>query len=238
MSDVELLVRVAGLTQYDRDRLVLDSVRFEAAPGSLFVLYGASGSGKSTLLAILAGIQAYTAGTVETCGQTAIGFVPQDGGLFPNLKVSENLQAVGMIRGMDARELHRRIEESLASLGLADVRRERARRLPWGMRGRLALACALLGGPRLLLVDDILSRGDPVSSRLIVESVRRYVADGGACVWCTARPAEAVDLAAGGAARLAALEGGRLTVYEDAAAFEQGLRDERRCAEKPAVDGS
>lgn len=238
MTDMRPIVRVSGLTQYIHDRPVLEDVSFEVFPGSMFILYGPSGSGKTVLLSILAGVQAYSAGAVETCGRRDTGLVTQEFSLFANFTVGENLRAVGMIRGMDVRELARRVEELAVSFQLAEVLRRKAGRLPWGPRRRLALACALLGAPRLLLVDDILSRGDPESSRIIVENVRRHVEEGNACVWATGRRDEAAGLAGGGAARVGLLDGGGgLTVYDDpgefARAMEGGGRHERRPAVEP-----
>ncbi|MDI6711225.1 MAG: ATP-binding cassette domain-containing protein [Bacillota bacterium] len=218
MTEVQPLVKVSGLRQYIRDRLVLDGVSFEVFPGDLFVLYGPSGGGKTVLISVLAGIQAHSAGRVETCGRGETGLVTQEESLFPDFTAGENLQAAGLIRGMDGRSLRRRMEELAAELRLGGVWRDRVRRLPWGPRRRLALACALVAAPRLLLVDDILFRGDPESSRMITDTVRSYVAAGNACVWATGRRDEAAALAGGGA-RVALLDGGRLTVCDDPGEF-------------------
>jgi len=187
VTEVQPLVKVSGLAQYIRGRLVLDGVSFEVFPRDLFVLYGPSGSGKTELISILAGIRAHSSGMVETCGRRETGLVTQEESLFPDFTAGENLQAAGLIRGMDWRSLRRRMDELAAELHLGGVWRDRVRHLPWGPRRRLALACALVSAPRLLLVDDILFRSDPESDRIITAAVRSYVDAGNACVWATGR---------------------------------------------------
>ena len=80
-------VKVVNLTQHIHNKPVLNEVSFETVPGEMFVLFGPSGAGKTTLISILAGIQTYTAGTVEVCDQQQIGLVTQEYSLFPTLQL-------------------------------------------------------------------------------------------------------------------------------------------------------
>lgn len=211
---MEHVVRVSGLTQCIADEIVLDNVNFQVDAGKLFILFGYSGSGKTTLISILAGVQAYKSGTVEVCDRRDIGLVTQQYSLFTHLTVQENLQAIGMMKGMSPQELNHRVPSVVEALQLENALRHRAGRLPWGAQQRLALACAILNNPRLLLVDDILSRGDPESTEVIVRSTRAHVAQGNTCIWATGRLPEVFDLAASDHVEIGLLVKGNLTVHQ------------------------
>lgn len=207
MIDVDPVVKVSGLTQYINDHKVLDGISFQVDPGRLFVLTGPSGAGKTVLISILAGIQAFKSGTVEVMGHVAggrkgsykqhIGLVTQQYSLFENFTAGENLTVIGMMRGMAARDLNRRTDQLVDSLGLEEFLRRTVRTLPWGPKQRLALACAMLAGPKLLLVDEILSGDDYQSVVLILKNIVSYINKGNTCVWATGRLREAALIAEG-----------------------------------------
>jgi len=102
-----------------------------------------------------------------------------------------------MMRGIPAKILSDRIDELIDCFKLKDILKRRVRTLPWGPGQRLALACAMLAGPKLLLVDEILARGDFYSAMVILENIIKYVNEGNACIWSTGRLQEALNLAGG-----------------------------------------
>lgn len=207
-------VKVVNLTQYIHNQPVLNEVSFETVPGEMFVLFGPSGAGKTTLISILAGIQTYTSGNVEVCDQRQTGLVTQEYSLFPQLTVKENLQIIGMMQGMASRNLMERFETIVENFHLGNVLNRRVGRIPWGPRQRLALGCAMLSRPALLLVDDILHHGDIESTRIIVENVTEHVNQGHTCIWATSRSPEALNLASTCQSRIGLLENQQLTTYQ------------------------
>ena len=149
---------------------VLDGVTFEVPTGSRMALVGASGSGKSTLLRLIAGFDRPDSGSIVLDGTTladdrvlvpahrrGIGYVPQDGALFPHLSVARNI-GFGLPRGP-----HRaaRVREMMALTSLAPELADRApHELSGGQQQRVALARALAPAPKVLLLDEPFSALD------------------------------------------------------------------------------
>ena len=141
------LLTVTGLGKSYRRRPVLRDVSLQAYPGQVVVVTGENGSGKTTLLRICAGLAAPDAGTVR---RAAAGYCPQEPALFDLLTPAEHIALFAAGRhgaAADGRDL-------LASLGVPLHARTLVRDLSGGARQKLSLALALLGQPRLLLLDE------------------------------------------------------------------------------------
>jgi len=164
-------VAVAGLRKSFGERAVLEGVELDAEAGSLTAILGASGSGKTTLLRLVAGFERPDAGTIELGGRMVegsrfvpperrgIGYVPQDGALFPHLSVGGNV-AFGLRNGRRGAGADRRVEEMLALVGLAGFEKRVPHQLSGGERQRVALARALASDPSLVLLDEPFSSLD------------------------------------------------------------------------------
>jgi len=148
---------------------VLRGVSLSVRPGALTAILGSSGAGKTTLLRVVAGFEPADAGTVTLGGMTVdgkrervpperrhIGYVPQDGALFPHLTVHANV-AFGLARGADGGRGGRRgglVGEMLDLVGLADLGGRYPHELSGGQQQRVAIARALASRPRLVLLDE------------------------------------------------------------------------------------
>lgn len=143
-------------------------------PSGMIGLIGPNGAGKTTLMRILCGIVGPTTGRVlvdgrdlsEPCNRRALkkslGYLPQDIEPYPNLTPPEFLDYVGVLKGMDDRRArHRQADELIERVGLGDVRRRRIGGFSGGMRRRVGIAQALMGDPRLLVVDEPTAGLDP-----------------------------------------------------------------------------
>ncbi|HUB70842.1 MAG TPA: ABC transporter ATP-binding protein [Acidimicrobiales bacterium] len=162
-------VLVRGLRKSFGDHVVLSSVDLEVAEGSLTAVLGPSGSGKTTLLRILAGFERADAGSVSIGGTVVedaathvaperrrIGYVPQEGALFPHLDAAGN---VGF--GLARRERRNgRVDELLALVGLEGEGSLYPHQLSGGQQQRVALARALATRPHLVLLDEPFSSLD------------------------------------------------------------------------------
>ncbi|CVH79715.1 putative ABC transporter ATP-binding protein YxlF [Coriobacteriaceae bacterium CHKCI002] len=137
-------------------------------PSGMIGLVGPNGAGKTTLMRILCGIVAPTRGRVLADGRDlsdararralkrTLGYLPQDIEPYPNLTPLEFLDYMGVLKGMgDARERRRQAGGLLERVGLADVARRRIGGFSGGMRRRVGIAQALMGDPRLLVVDEL-----------------------------------------------------------------------------------
>jgi ABC-2 type transport system ATP-binding protein len=141
-------------------------------PGTIFGLFGPSGSGKTTSIRLMLGLLHPDAGEVLVLGRqprrftarrrAEIGYMPQLFVLYPELSVEENLDLVASLYGLGWLKRRRPKEQALKFVELWDDRRKLASQLSGGMKRRLELACALMHGPRLLVVDEPTAGVDPV----------------------------------------------------------------------------
>ncbi|MEV0050470.1 ABC transporter ATP-binding protein [Saccharopolyspora shandongensis] len=183
--DTPLAVRARGITKCFGDVVALDGIDLDVAQGQIHGLVGPNGAGKTTLLGLLLGLAVADSGTLEILGtpvgraltgpDAVAGFV--DGpGLYPSLTAKQNLAALAVLRGGDAKTT--RIDDVLGEVGLTDVGDDRVRGFSLGMRQRLGLAAALLTKPRLLVLDEPSNGLDPAGKQHVHRVLTRLADDG------------------------------------------------------------
>jgi ABC-2 type transport system ATP-binding protein len=163
------------------DRIAVDGVSLEVAAGETYGLLGPNGAGKSTTIRLVCGLLAADGGTVVVAGRpideraveakAAIGYVPQDIALYPDLTADENLRFFGSLYGLRGGRLGERVAEVLDLIDLADRAGDRVESFSGGMKRRLNIGAALLHRPRLLVLDEPTVGVDPQSRHAILESV-------------------------------------------------------------------
>jgi len=168
--------------------LALDGVDLEVAPGQLYGLVGPDGAGKTTLLRILSTVMEPTSGSAQLAGfdvmkqsedvRALLGYMPQAFSLYPDLSVMENLKFFADINGVPAREQKKRIDELLTFARLTEFTTRRSENLSGGMRKKLALACALIHEPKILLLDEPTTGVDPVSRRELWHLLAKIIQQG------------------------------------------------------------
>jgi ABC-2 type transport system ATP-binding protein len=163
---------------------VLRDLDFEVATGQVTGLLGPSGCGKTTLMRTLVGVQQITGGAVEVFGAAAgsaslrrrIGYVTQQASVYDDLTVAENLRFFGRVLDVDGT----RVDACIETVSLGDVRNRVVARLSGGQRSRVSLAVALLGEPRLLVLDEPTVGLDPVLRVELWETFHRLAESGAA----------------------------------------------------------
>lgn len=168
--------------RYGRARAVC-GVSFEARPGSIVAVVGGDGAGKTTVLRALAGVVGPTSGSVRRPSDTELGYVPADSGIYRDLTTEENLRFVGAAYGLKAGRLRERMGAVLDVTDLGTARERLAGNLSGGMRQKLALGCALLHEPALLVLDEPTTGVDPVSRAELWRTIARSAAGGAAVVF-------------------------------------------------------
>ncbi len=174
----------------------LEDVSAVLRSGQITGLVGPDGAGKTTLIRMMAGLLAPTSGSISIDGQDPIrdadslreftGYMPQRFGLYEDLSVLENLELHADLRGVVGGERKTTFKRLLEFTDLARFTTRLAGRLSGGMKQKLGLACALLGRPKLLLLDEPSVGVDPISRRELWKMVHELVAQGMAVVWSTA----------------------------------------------------
>ena len=228
---------VSGLAVNYGELRVLAGVDFELAAGEQVAVLGRSGTGKSSLLRAVAGLVAPSAGRVTFGGELwsdgpraivppearRIGMLAQHPALWPHMSVERHLVQVLRWRGVRGEARAAEVERMLDVLELGELRRRKPSELSGGQAQRVALARALVGGSRLLLLDEPLTHLDPRARRELAELIARHArAAGAAVLHVTHEPREA----ALHADRIALIGGGRLLGLGTPEAMAQRVRDE------------
>jgi osmoprotectant transport system ATP-binding protein len=183
------MIELSGVSKHIRGKTILESIDLRLESRQTHVLLGASGSGKTTLLRMIAGTLAPDTGTVTVDGDRVIvkdpapladrmGYMRQEGGLFPHLTARENVTLVARIRGWKKPALAARLEELAALVDLdASLLGHHPARLSGGQRQRVALMRALFLSPRYVLLDEPLGALDPIIRRELQSTLVRAFRD-------------------------------------------------------------
>ena len=191
----EPVLACQGLRKTFDERVAVDDVGFTIAPGETYGLLGPNGAGKTTTISMICGLLARDAGEVLIEGspldtgtvdvKAAIGFVPQEIAIYPDLTATENLRFFAALYGLRGAELDARIAEILGTVGLADRADERTAGFSGGMKRRLNIGLGLLNRPSLLVLDEPTVGVDPQSRNAILESVADLSREGMAVLYTT-----------------------------------------------------
>jgi ABC-2 type transport system ATP-binding protein len=178
-----------------KERLAVDGVGFEVAPGETYGLLGPNGAGKTTTISMICGLLRRDGGEVTVAGasldrdpgqvKAAIGYVPQDVALYPDLSGLENLRFWGRMYGLAGRELEERVGATLEVVGLAERAGDKVAAYSGGMQRRLNIAAGLLHRPRLLVLDEPTAGVDPQSRNAILANVEALGGEGVAVLYTT-----------------------------------------------------
>ncbi|MBN1422321.1 MAG: ABC transporter ATP-binding protein [Planctomycetes bacterium] len=170
---------IRGLRKAYRDLIAVDDLSFDVAPGEVLGLVGPNGAGKTTTLRMLSGILPPTGGSIAIAGhdlssapvpaKRALAYIPDDPQLFENLTVREHLDFVARLYGV--RDHRPRADALIARFVLGEKRDTIARELSRGMRQKVAIACAYLRDPAIILFDEPLTGLDPRGIRDITDSI-------------------------------------------------------------------
>ena len=196
MSEVVVTFRDLTKTFKGLASPALDAVSGEIRNGVITGLAGPDGAGKTTLLRLIAGLLEADSGTVATLDcdpirdaaaiRGEVGYMPQKFGLYEDLTVIENLKLHADLRHVTGTEREEAFERLLTFTDLKRFTGRFAGKLSGGMKQKLGLACALLGKPKLLLLDEPGVGVDPISRRELWGMVKDLMDQGIAVVWSTA----------------------------------------------------
>lgn len=149
-------------------KIAVDRISLKLSPG-IYGLLGANGAGKTTLMRLLCGILRPTGGSIALDGhdvsteeyRAELGYLPQDFGYYPEFTGTEFLMYMASLKGLNRAEARRRSAQLLELVGLGEMGKKKVRAYSGGMKQRLGIAQALLGEPRLLILDEPTAGLDP-----------------------------------------------------------------------------
>ena len=214
------IITLDNLRKHYGDVKAVDGISFEVHEGEIFGLLGPNGSGKTTTINVLCTYTEPTAGEVFVAGHSvtaepeavkrAIGVVPQDIALYPDLNAPENLRFFGRMYDVPKAKMEQRIGELLQLAGLVEHARKRVEHYSGGMKRRLNLAVGLLSEPRFLMLDEPTVGVDPQSRNAIFESIQDLNRQGLAVLYTTHYMEEAELLCH----RVAIMDDGRIIALD------------------------
>ncbi|MCE6994255.1 ATP-binding cassette domain-containing protein [Saccharothrix sp. S26] len=180
-----------GVLEVDRvskrygEVVALDGMTFDVRAGELFGFVGSNGAGKTTTMRIALGVLAADSGEVRWNGEPItfqtrrrIGYMPEERGLYPKMKVLDQLVYLAELHGLSTNAAHRSAETWIARLGLRDRRGDEVQRLSLGNQQRVQLAAALVHEPDVLVLDEPFSGLDPVAVDVMSAVLREKAAGG------------------------------------------------------------
>jgi len=177
-------IDISGLVKRYGALEAVRGISFEVQRGEIFGLIGADGAGKTTTFQILAGVMEATGGTAEIFGKPArearsrTGYLTQTFSLYPDLTVSENIRYIGDLRRVPPEEIHERGGRYLKMFDMDRFSNRLAAQLSGGMKQKLALVCALVSEPDILLLDEPTTGVDPVSRREFWDTLAHLAGEG------------------------------------------------------------
>ncbi|MFF2387294.1 ABC transporter ATP-binding protein [Agromyces sp. NPDC058104] len=186
------VLSITGLVKRFGENTAVDGISLDVRAGSFFGIVGPNGAGKTTTLSMITGLLRPDAGTVRIhdidawvdphAAKRATGVLPDRLRLFDRLTGAQLLYYSGILRGLDNRTVRERSADLIAAFGLDDAVDRLVADYSAGMTKKIALACAMIHSPRLLVLDEPFESVDPVSAANLTEILERYVAGGGTVV--------------------------------------------------------
>lgn len=183
-----MMLKIRGLKKKFKNFQALDSLDMDIEEGALYGFVGPNGAGKTTAIKIITGLLRPDEGTVEIAGKDALfyrdqvkdefGYVPDEFGMYDNLKVSEYMEFFASCYGFDGLVARRRCQELLEQMKLEEKSDFFVDSLSRGMKQRLCLARALIHDPKLLVLDEPTSGMDPRTRMEFKEMLRELCAEG------------------------------------------------------------
>jgi len=183
LSDTGLELR--GLSKRFGKLQAVDDLSFEVRPGELFGFVGSNGAGKTTTMRMLLGTLVEDAGEVVWNGKAIdfevrrrIGYMPEERGLYPKMRIGEQLEYLAQLHGAAAQAAHDSVTRWLDRFGLGDRTRDEVQKLSHGNQQRVQLAAALAFEPVMLVLDEPFAGLDPEAVDSMSEVLRERAAAG------------------------------------------------------------
>ena len=179
------MLELQGLTRRYGDLVALDDLSFTVAEGQMFGFVGPNGAGKTTAMRIVLGVLEPDRGEVRWRGRPVdaetrrrFGYMPEERGLYPKMRVRDQLEYFARLHGLPAGEAGDAAGYWIERLGVADRADDRVEALSLGNQQRVQLAAALVHNPEVLVLDEPFSGLDPVGVDVLAEVLADRAADG------------------------------------------------------------
>jgi ABC-2 type transport system ATP-binding protein len=189
---MEPTIRISNVRKAFGDVQAVRDVSFEVHPGEIFGLLGPNGAGKTTTIRMMLDIFRPDGGEIEVFGgdltedkKNRIGYMPEERGLYKDLKLEPTLVYLATLKGVEASTAERQLDSWLKRFDLADHRQKKIQNLSKGMQQKAQIIATLLHDPDLLVIDEPFSGLDPVNTRLVKDIIDELREEGKTIIMST-----------------------------------------------------
>jgi ABC-2 type transport system ATP-binding protein len=239
---VDAAILTAGLTRRFGDFTAVQDVNLYVEPGQFYGFLGPNGAGKSTTIKMLTGLMAATSGHMQILGldlathlvevKRQIGVVPEGMALFGRLTGSEYLNFAGRMYGLDRNTTGKRAGELLEFMELSDHPKTLITDYSHGMQKKLAMAAAVIHGPKVLFLDEPFEGVDAIASGTLKSMLQRMIARG-ATIFLTSHVLEIVERLC---THVGIINNGRLVAQGSLDDLRSGITDESSGSERMSLE--
>lgn len=176
----KVVLKIYNITKKYGEQLAVDNVNMTIKKGDIYGFIGQNGAGKTTLIRLITGLIHKSGGEIELLGaneenelnkaRTMVGSLIESPSLYTNMTARENLEVSRLVRNIPGKKC---IDEVLELVGLKDVEKKKVKNFSLGMRQRLGIANALMGNPKLLILDEPINGLDPMGIVEIRELLKK-----------------------------------------------------------------
>ncbi|HET7921685.1 MAG TPA: ATP-binding cassette domain-containing protein [Gammaproteobacteria bacterium] len=189
MSDA---ITIRDASKYFGSHTAVNQLSLNVPAGSIYGFLGPNGAGKTTTLRMITGILSPDAGSVTVLGgqspeaaRARIGYLPEENGLYKDMRVLDMVSYFGRLRGLSRRDAQDRARTRLENAGLGARLKDKCNTLSKGMGQKAQVIATLLHDPELVVLDEPFSGLDPVNAEMVLELIKQYKREGRTVIFST-----------------------------------------------------
>ena len=187
-------LKIKNVSKHFGDNVAVDDLNIEIPEGEIFGLLGGNGAGKTTTFRIILGLLTATEGNVLYNGKKInynvtdkIGYLPEERGLHPKLKVREQIQYLGKLKGLSGREVDKQLDYWLEKFEVPENKNKKIEKLSKGNQQKIQVIASIIHNPSLIILDEPFSGLDPINVEILKRSVIEMKDKGATIIFSTHR---------------------------------------------------
>ena len=187
-------LKIKNVSKHFGDNVAVDDLNIEIPEGEIFGLLGGNGAGKTTTFRIILGLLTATEGNVLYNGKKInynvtdkIGYLPEERGLHPKLKVREQIQYLGKLKGLSGREVDKQLDYWLEKFEVPENKNKKIEKLSKGNQQKIQVIASIIHNPSLIILDEPFSGLDPINVEILKRSVIEMKEKGATIIFSTHR---------------------------------------------------
>ena len=190
----EFMLKVEHITKYYDQNKAVDDLSFEVEDGKIFGLLGVNGAGKTTTFRMIIGLLEPTEGKITLDGKPidynvtdTIGFLTEERSLLTKLTVKEQIIYYGTLKGMEEKEILKRLDEWLKRFHIEEYKERKIKELSKGNQQKVQFISAVINNPKLLILDEPFSGLDPINVEMFMDAIKDFKKRGSSIIFSSHR---------------------------------------------------